>query len=73
MNQPFVPHLIGGDKRVAMGGSPNFRKAAIVPKYSPLLYSLLFLLMIDFLINAFSGFAVNQWIALLVIYLYASI
>ncbi len=67
MNQPYVPHLIGGDKPA--GATSNFRKAAIVPKYSPLLYSLLFLLMIDFLINAFSGFAVNQWIALLVIYL----
>ncbi len=67
MNQPYVPHLIGGDKMMPPG--THFRKAAIVPKYSPLLYSLLFLLLIDFLINAFSEFAVNEWIALLVIYL----
>lgn len=54
--------------------SPNVavkatRMAAIVPKYSPLLYALLFFLLIDFIINSFSEFLVHIPIALLVIYM----
>lgn len=45
------------------------RMAAIVPKYSPLLYALLFFLLIDFVINSFSEFMVHIPIALLVIYM----
>lgn len=43
--------------------------AAIVPKYSPLLYTILFLLLIDLVINAFSELVVHTSIAMLVIYM----
>ena len=45
------------------------RMAAIVPKYSPLLYCLLFLLLVDFMINTFSEFVLSVSIAMLVIYM----
>lgn len=47
----------------------NVRMAAVVPKYSPLLYTLLFLLFVDFIINSFSELAVSISIAMLVIYM----
>ena len=43
--------------------------AAVVPKYTPLLYTILFLLLIDFLINSFSEFGFNQPIAMLVMFM----
>ena len=45
------------------------RMAAIVPKYSPMLYCLLFLLLVDFIINTFSELALSVSIAMLVIYM----
>ena len=45
------------------------RMAAIVPKYSPLLYCLLFLLLVDFVINTFSELVLSVSIAMLVIYM----
>ncbi len=43
--------------------------AAIIPKYSPLLYTVLFLLLIDLSINAFSELAATTPIALLIVYM----
>ena len=45
------------------------RMAAIVPKYSPLLYCLLFLLLVDFVINTFSELVLSVSIAMLIIYM----
>ncbi|CAF0864169.1 unnamed protein product [Brachionus calyciflorus] len=45
------------------------RMAAVVPKYSPLLYTVLFLLLIDFVINSFSELLLYIPIAMLVIYI----
>ena len=47
----------------------NVRYAAVVPKYSPLLYCILFLLLIDLLINSFSELIVYSQLALLIIYM----
>ncbi len=49
--------------------TPPVRMAAVVPKYTPLLFTLLLLLVIDFIINAFSEFFVFSSIAMLVIYM----
>jgi hypothetical protein len=43
--------------------------AAVVPKYTPLLYTLLLLIFVDFVINAFSELAFYQPIAMLVMYM----
>lgn len=43
--------------------------AAVVPKYTPLLYTLLFLLLVDFVINAFSELAFYEPIAMLVMFM----
>jgi hypothetical protein len=45
------------------------RIAAVVPKYTPLLYKLLLLIFVDFVINAFSELAFYQPIAMLVMYM----
>ena len=45
------------------------RTVAVVPKYAPMLYTLLFLLLIDFLLNSFSELAKSTAIALLVLYM----
>ena len=45
------------------------RIAAVVPKYTPLLYTLLLLIFVDFVINAFSELAFYQPIAMLVMYM----
>ena len=45
------------------------RMAAVVPKYTPLLLTLLILLFIDFVINAFSEFILFSSISMLVIYM----
>ena len=47
----------------------HVRMAAIVPKYSPLLYTILFLLLADIVINSFSELVLNVSIAMLVIYM----
>lgn len=43
--------------------------AAVVPKYTPLLYTLLFLLLVDFVINSFSELAFYEPIAMLVMFM----
>lgn len=43
--------------------------AAVVPKYTPLLYTLLFLLLVDFIINSFSELAFYEPIAMLVMFM----
>lgn len=48
---------------------PPVQMAAVVPKYSPLLFTLLFLLLIDFIINAFSEFFIYSSIAMLIVYI----
>lgn len=48
---------------------PQQHIAAVVPKYTPLLYTILFLLLIDFLINSFSEFGFNEPIAMLVMFM----
>ena len=48
----------------------RFHFAAVVPKYSPLLYCNLFLLFLDLLINAFSELLIYSPIAQLIIYMY---
>lgn len=47
------------------------RTVAVVPKYAPMLYTLLFLLLIDFLLNSFNELAKikSNATALLVLYM----
>ena len=43
--------------------------AAVIPKYSPLLYCTLLLLLIDLLVNSFSELIMHTQTALVIIYL----
>ena len=45
------------------------RMAAIKPKYTPLLCSLLFLLLVDFTINSFSELTIFTKIVMIIIYM----
>ena len=60
---PFQQTAVENEKKAPV------RMAAIVPKYSPLLYTVLFLLLVDFVINSFSELIVNVSIAMLIIYM----
>ncbi len=64
MHPPSSNNLQTNSKNVS-----NVRYAAVVPKYSPLLYCILFLLLIDLVINSFSELLVYSQIALLIIYM----
>ena len=45
------------------------RTVAVVPKYAPMLYTLLALLFLDFLLNSFNELAKSTAIAMLVLYM----
>ena len=49
--------------------STTNRSVAVVPKYAPMLYTLLALLCIDFLLNSFSELAKQTAITMLVLYM----
>ncbi len=65
--QPF--NTLDTNMLVNKSPTPPVHMAAVVPKYTPLLVTLLILLFIDFAINAFSEFLVFSSIAMLVIYM----
>ncbi len=71
MNANIKETIFFQDTNMLVNQSPRppVRMAAVVPKYTPLLFTLLFLLFIDFVINAFSEFVVFSSIAMLVIYM----